>query len=528
MQPSTARFEARHGRLHRRLLPFTAALLLSVAASAHAPDSAGRPLALSDVRWLQRATFGIDSASLASYRQLGRRRWLDVQLADHDDTLPPAIARLIASYPAISTPPQELLAQAAEARRQLKSMPEGDAKVAAKRNLQKQARELAQQAQQAELLHAIYGSNPLKEQLVWFWLNHFSVYTPKGRVRLLAADYEEHAIRPHALGKFRDLLLATLKSPAMLEYLDNAKNVKGKTNENYARELMELHALGVGSGYTQQDVQQLALILTGAGIAPAAPRRAGRFGRTRPGFVRDGLFVFNPDRHDFSDKTLLGQRIRGSGYREIEQAVDLITRQPACARFVSRQLAEYFVADRPPPALIEAMAKTFQRSDGDIAAVLRTMFDSPELTDGEARKFKDPTRFLVSAMKLAYDGQPISNAQPLVNWLNQMGESVFGRVTPDGWPLDSASWSSSGQMATRFEVARAIGSGRNKLFMTDTDEPDPATPRARPAVPALDSPLYRAVVEPRLSQATRTALGKAASAAEWNTYLLSSPDFNYR
>jgi hypothetical protein len=298
MQPSIARFEARHGRLHRRLLPFTAALLLSVAASAHAPDSAGRPLAPSDVQWLQRATFGIDSASLASYRQLGRQRWLDAQLAGRNDTLPPAIANLIASYPAISTPPEELLAQAAEARRQLKSMPEGDAKVGAKKNLQKQARELAQQAQQAELLHAIYGSNPLKEQLVWFWLNHFSVYGAKGRVRLVAADYEEHVIRPHALGKFRDLLLATLKSPAMLEYLDNAKNVKGKTNENYARELMELHALGVGSGYTQQDVQQLALILTGAGIAPAVPRRAGRVGRTPAGVGREGRLVLNTVPHD--------------------------------------------------------------------------------------------------------------------------------------------------------------------------------------------------------------------------------------
>jgi uncharacterized protein (DUF1800 family) len=244
--------------------------------------------------------------------------------------------------------------------------------------------------------------------------------------------------------------------------------------------------------------------------------------------VRDGLFVFNPDRHDFSDKTLLGQRIRGSGYGEIEQAVDLTTRQPACARFVSRQLAEYFVADQPPPALIEAMAKTFQRSDGDIAAVLRTMFDAPELTGAEARKFKDPTRFLVSAMKLAYDGQPVSNAQPLVNWLNQMGEPVFGRVTPDGWPLDSASWSGSGQMATRFEVARAIGSGRNKLFMTDTDEPNPAMPRPRPVAPTMDTPLYHAVIEPYLSESARLALGKARSPAEWNTYLLSSPDFNYR
>lgn len=481
-----------------------------------------------DIRWLQRASFGIDSATLASYRQLGRRHWLDVQLADRDDTLPPAISALIDSYPAISTPPAELLRAAIEARRRLKSMPAGDARVAAKKALQKHARELGQQAQQAELLRAIYGSNPLKEQMVWFWLNHFSVYGAKGGVRLVAADYEEHVIRPHALGKFRDLLLATLKSPAMLEFLDNAKNVRGKTNENYARELMELHTLGVGSGYTQQDVQQLALILTGAGIAPRAQQRFGRFGRTRPGVVRDGLFVFNPDKHDFSDKTLLGQRIRGSGYAEIEQAVDLITRQPACARFVSHQLAEYFVADRPPAALVDAMAQTFQRSDGDIAAVLRTMFDSPALLHGSGRKFKDPTQFLVSAMKLAYDGQPIANARPLLNWLNRMGEPVFGRITPDGWPLDGASWSGSGQMAARFEVARAIGTGRNRLFIADTEASDTTAPMRRPPVPTLDTPLYRRTIEPYLSAATRAALGKAASAQEWNTYLLASPDFNYR
>jgi uncharacterized protein (DUF1800 family) len=529
MHPSPARPQGLYSRRYLSLIPLTALLLLACTASARAPDSSGQPLSRADVRWFQRATFGIDSTSLASFRQLGRQRWLDVQLADREDSLPPAISSLIASYPAISTPPEDLLSKAAEARRQLKSMPDGDAKLAAKKDLQKQARDLAQQAQQAELLHAIYGSNPLKEQMVWFWLNHFSVYAAKGRVRLVAADYEEHVIRPHALGKFRDLVLATLKSPAMLEFLDNAKNVKGKTNENYARELMELHTLGVGTGYTQQDVQQLALILTGAGIAPLrAPRRPGRFGHTRPGIMREGLFVFNPQQHDFSDKTLLGQRIRGSGYGEIEQAVDLITRQPACAQFVSRQLAEYFVADKPPPALVDAMAKTFQRSDGDIAAVLRTMFNSPALFTGGAKKFKDPTQFLVSAMKLSYDGQPISNARPLVNWLNQMGEPVFGRITPDGWPLDGASWSGSGQMAARFEVARAIGSGRNKLFAADADEPDQSMPRERPAVPKRDSPLYHAVIEPYLSESTKRALGKAGSAAEWNTYLLSSPDFNYR
>jgi uncharacterized protein (DUF1800 family) len=491
---------------------------------AEAASTATR-LSQADARWLRRASFGLDSATLDSYQELGRQRWLDRQLANRNDALPPAIAALIASYPAISTPPAELLEDAAQARRELKAMPDGDARAAAKKNAQKHLRELGQQAEQAELLHAIYGSNPLKEQMVWFWLNHFIVYAAKGRVRLLAASYEEHVIRPRALGKFRDLLLATLKSPAMLEFLDNAKNVKGKTNENYARELMELHTLGVGAGYTQQDVQQLMLILTGAGIAPKSPQRLGRFGGGQPGFVRDGLFVFNPRKHDFSDKQFLGHTIKGRGYGEIEEAADLISRQPACAHFIARELAEYFVADQPPPALIDAMAQTFQRTDGDIAAMLRTMFDSPALLSTNALKFKDPTQFLVSAMKLAYDGRPISDAKPLLNWLNQMGEPVFGRVTPDGWPLDGASWSGSGQMAARFAVARAIGSGRNRLFMNDASA---AGDTARPTVPAMDAPLYRRAIAPYLSAATRAALGKAASPQEWNTYLLSSPDFNYR
>jgi len=516
----------------RKSLIFASRCLISLAAGLFMPATlaaqSAPPPSHDDIRWLQRATFGVDSATLVRYEQLGRSRWLDEQLADRHDSLPLAIRNLINSYPAISTPAAELVASAIQARQRLKSMPDGDAKVAARKALQKQGRELARQAQQAELLHAIYGSNQLKEQMVWFWLNHFSVYAAKGGVRLVATDYEENVIRPHALGKFRDLLMATLKSPAMLQFLDNVKNVKGKTNENYARELMELHTLGVGAGYTQQDVQQLALILTGAGIAPRGGQQQGRFGRMHPGFVRDGLFVFNPNKHDFSDKTFLDQPVRGSGYDEIEQAVDLITRQPYCAQFISRQLAEYFVADRPPPALVAAMAQTFQHTDGDIAAVLRTMFDSPALLASAGRKFKDPTQYMVSAMRLAYDGQPISNAAPLINWLSQMGEPVFGRITPDGWPLDAASWSGSGQMAARFVMARAIGSGRNRLFMPDADDKGSRAPMQAGEVPKLDSPLYRTTIKPYLSQATRTALDKATTAQEWNTYLLSSPDFNYR
>ncbi|MGN6236145.1 DUF1800 domain-containing protein [Dyella sp.] len=521
--------------MRRTFASLAAGLLLATAgATPGLARPAAAPLSHDDIAWLRRASFGVDSATLARYRQLGREGWLDEALADRNDTLPPPIQQLLDSYDAINTPPLELLKRYRDALKQVKAMPDGDAKVAAKKAAQKDGRKLLREAQQAELLHAIYGSNPLKEQMVWFWLNHFSVYGAKGPVKLLAADYEEHVIRPHALGKFRDLVMATLESPAMLVYLDNAQNAKGKVNENYARELMELHTLGVGSGYTQQDVQQLALILTGVGVARPRQmegrRRFARFGGTRPGVVQRGLFEFNPARHDDSDKTFLGHRIRGGGFEEVEQAVDLIVSQPACAHFVSRQLAQYFVADDPPPALVDAMAKTFQRTDGDIAAVLRTLFTSKELTATAGGKFKDPMQFLVSAMRVSLDGRPISNAQPLVGALQQMGEPVYGRITPDGWPLDNASWSGSGQMAKRFDIAGMIGGGRSHLFeaAADDDGAGPITPRMRPAPPALNGPLFAQTMQPWLSPHTRDALAQAKSPAEWNTFLLASPDFNTR
>jgi len=509
-----------------RPLHLLCGLLLATSLSAPAMAQPLHTLTQGDLAWLRRDGFGLDSATLARYERLGRTRFLDEQLAGDDNTLPPAIRRLLDSYTVIDTPPQQLLADFRQRARAVKAMPAGDAKNAAKKALQRYRRSLFLQDAEVEMLHAVYGGNQLKEQMVWFWLNHFSVYAPKGPVGLFAADYEERVIRPHALGKFRDLVMAVLQSPAMLVYLDNARNVKGRTNENYARELMELHTLGVGSGYTQQDVQQLMAILTGAGIAPFAPRGQ----RMRPGFVRDGLFVFNPNKHDFRDKVFLGHTIEGRGYAEITQAVDLIVKQPACAHFIAREMAEYFVADRPPPALVDAMARTFERSDGDIAAVLRTLFTSPYVTSGYGHKFKDPFRFVVSSMRLAYDGRPIANAQPLVNWVRQMGEAPYGRITPDGWPLDSASWSGSGQMAKRFAVARAIGSGRNRLFdPTDDSAPAhmmPMTPQPPPSI--QDSAVFRASLAPQLSAATRKALAQARSPQEWNTYLLSSPDFNER
>ena len=496
-------------------------LLLLLPCLTHAAEAP--PLNQTDINWLRRDGFDLDSAGVARYRSLGRARLLDLQLRDRiDDALPTPINTLIQSYEVVSTPPAQLLTTLKNEQDRIKAMPDGDDKVAAKKAQQQHSNLLSQQAQELTLLHAVYGPNQLKEQLVWFWLTHFSVYADKGRVRWVAADYEEHAIRPHALGKFKDLVMATLESPAMLEFLDNAQNAKGKVNENYARELMELHTLGVGSGYTQQDVQQLALILTGVGLAPLDDKPQHFNPQMAPLVVHDGLFEFNPNRHDFSDKLLLGQHIKGRGFDEVTQAVELITRQPACAQFVSRQLAEYFVADQPPKALVDRMAKTFQRSDGDIAKVLRVMFESKDLLASAGKKFKDPTQFVVSSVRLAYDGKPIVNAMPMLNWLNQLGESIYGRLTPDGWPLDASGWSSSGQMAKRFEIARAIGTGDNRLFTPE------GSPKIGAGFPMLTTRLYYDAIEPHLSAATRDALGKAASQQEWNTFLLSSPDFNYR
>jgi len=495
-----------------------ATLLALTALPAAARDA---PLSKDDVAWLNRVTFGVDSATVARYRELGRRRFLDEQLHPTSQGLPEAVRAQIAAYDVMKAPLPLRMAQLRQRYQYIKAMPDGDAKTEAKKAVQKEGSQYAEQAQAIELLRAVYDENQLREQMVWFWLNHFSVFQAKDRVRWLVASYEEDTIRPHALGKFRDLVMATLRSPAMLEYLDNAQNARDKINENYARELMELHTLGVGSGYTQDDVQNLAHVLTGVGIDNDGQPR-----KIRPAwqayYVKDGLFEFNPNRHDFSDQHLLGQTLKGGGMDEVEKAVDLIVSQPACATFVSTKLAKYFVSDNPPPSLVAAMARTFHRTDGDIAAVMQTMLESKEFTASLGKRYKDPTQFLVSTMRLAYDGKPVSNPRPLVNWINQLGQAPFGRITPDGWPTADTEWSSSGQVAKRFEIARSIGSGANHLF--DVDDSGKVQGGG---FPQLTTPTYYATIEPWLSPKTRDALAQATSQQEWNTFLLSSPDFNY-
>lgn len=480
-----------------------------------------RPAGSGDGAWLDRLTFGISPQSEAQLRALGRRAWLDAQLGATGDALPPQIARQIDALEVSHLDPVVQLATLASENKRIATLPDGPEREAARKALNEHGNALAYQAQRRELLRAIYSGAQLREQMVAFWLNHFSVFQYKANLRWLVGDYAEHAIRPHALGSFRALVLATLEHPAMLQYLDNAQNAAGRLNENYARELMELHTLGVGGGYTQQDVQALARILSGAGVYAGgdAPKLKPEW---QPLYRRVGAFEFNPARHDFGDKIFLGQTVHGSGFAEIEQAVTRLTDSEACAHFISRQMAMWFIADDPPAALVERMAQRFHATQGDIAAVLRTMIDSPEFTRTLGQKFKDPLHYVVSAMRLAYDTRAVTNLHPVLGWLNSLGEAPFNRLTPDGYPLNESGWASSGQMSRRFEIARAIGGGSAGLF-----DPEDGGAPVNAGFPRLSNELTFRVLEPALSATTRQALDAATSQQEWNTLLLAAPEFNY-
>ena len=446
---------------------------------------------------------------------------------------PADLAAAVAAIPVTQQSAQARLSANRAEQQRINALPSEDDKQAARNTLNQAANQATYETSKRHLLRALASPSQLREQMTWFWMNHFSVFSGKANLRWTTAEYEEQSVRAHALGRFRDLVMATATSPAMLEYLDNAQSAVGKINENYARELMELHTLGVsggpsGSTYTQADVQELARVLTGVGLnftdnPPKLPANLQAL------YVRRGLFEFNPARHDFGAKTVLGHTIKGKGLSEIEDAVEWLCQQPATARFISMKLAMYFVADDPPPALVERMARTFQKTDGSIAAVLREMFLDEAFVAGLSspapmlEKFKDPMQFVVSSMRLAYDGKSITNYHPAVSWLQQLGEPLYGRVTPDGYPLTEAAWSSSGQLVLRFEIARAIGSGNAVL-----DNNDDNTPGSTTGFPMLTSRRFFDAIEPTLGARARDALGRTSSQQEWNTILLSSPDWMER
>lgn len=478
-----------------------------------------RSLGAHDLAVLNRLSWGVTPALADGAGRRGMAAFIAGQLhPGKDDGMPPEIAARIAALRISQIPSLDLAETVVQARREIQMVQEPDQKQAAQRQLQQQMTELGREAQEKSLLLDLYSQNQLLQLTTWFWMNHFNVYLPKADIRVFLADYED-TIRAHALGKFRDLLSATMHSPAMLLYLDNAENADKHINENYAREIMELHTLGVNGGYTQKDVQELARILTGLGInqRPMLPNVRPAL---RADYQRAGAFEFNPNRHDYGNKVFLGRDIHGSGPAEISDAIDMLANSPATARFISQQLAAFFVSDNPPPALVNRMADTFTRTGGDIAAVLATCFASPEFDTSLGGKFKDPMHYVLSAVRLAYGDKPIVNVQPIRNWLNRMAEPLYGHETPDGYPITEASWSGSGAMATRFEIARVIGSSSAGLF-----KPDGQETVERPAFPQIQGALYFDSIRPTLASTTANALDQAVSPQDWNTLFLSSPEF---
>jgi uncharacterized protein (DUF1800 family) len=345
---------------------------------------------------------------------------------------------------------------------------------------------------QSKLLRAIYSDRQLEEVMTDFWFNHFNVFIGKGADRYMLTGYERDVIRPRALGKFEDLLVATAQSPAMLFYLDNwlsvgpnsdfangvpkrnynynwrrpprpprptpVKQAKGKRsglNENYGRELMELHTLGVNGGYTQKDVTEVARILTGWTLKE--PRQGGGF-------------VFEERMHEPGDKHVLGHRIKSSGEKEGREVLHILAHHPSTAKFVSTKLAMRFVSDNPPSALIDRMTQTFLKKNGDISEVLKTMFRSPEFWAPESyrAKVKTPLEFVVSAVRTS--GAEVSDALPLAQQLQTMGMPLYGMQPPTGYSMKADAWVNSSALLGRMNFALALTAGKLKGVQVDSGQ----------------------------------------------------------
>jgi uncharacterized protein (DUF1800 family) len=369
------------------------------------------------------------------------------------------------------------------------------------------------------LTRDVYSSAQLQEVMTDFWLNHFNVFLHKNdETPYYMVSYERDVIRPRALGKFEDLLEATAHSPAMMLYLDNASSIGPNSvaaeradrrpnnrkkreglNENYARELMELHTLGVNGGYTQADVTQVARILTGWSVE-------------RP--QRGGGFQFEQNRHEPGTKVVMGKKFKEHGEQEGRELLHMLATRPATAQFISRKLAVRFVSDDPPQALVDRMAKTFLSTDGDISAVLSTLFHSTEFwsSDVYRAKVKTPIEFVVSAARAS--GADIENMQPLANAVREMGMPLYGCVTPNGYSWKAETWVSTNALVNRMNFALSLAANRLPGISiawdpTATVNNDTTTLEASPASPdpqTEETRLESVLIAGGVSDSTRAAV----------------------
>jgi uncharacterized protein (DUF1800 family) len=369
--------------------------------------------------------------------------------------------------------------------------------------------------QQARLLRAAQSQRQLYELMVDFWSNHFNVFAAKGADRWLMTSYDRDTIRPRALGKFRDLLLATAQSPAMLFYLDNwlsasptspaaraSANVRRRgINENYAREIMELHTLGVHGGYSQQDVREVARCFTGWTLR--RPRG-------------DAEFYFEPRLHDHGAKTVLGTRIpAGGGMDDGIQVIDLLARHPSTGKFIAAKLARRFIADDPPASLVQRAAEAFRRSDGDIRIVIQTIIEAPEFfsPDVYQAKVKKPLEYVASALRLLEAETKVT--PQLLRYLARMGEPLFLAQPPTGHPDAASSWISPDMLLTRVNFAADLVAHRINGARWQKQAPQ-------------DIQLFIRLIAPdSLSSPTRDALAETAE-SDALALLLAAPEFQRR
>jgi uncharacterized protein (DUF1800 family) len=378
-----------------------------------------------------------------------------------------------------------------------------------------------------KLFRALYSNRQLEEVLVDFWMNHFNVFNGKGPERLLLTSFERDAIRPNVLGRFRDLLLATARHPAMLFYLDNWQSQAPRDdirppigpngaplprpglNENYGRELMELHTLGVDGGYTQQDVIAVARAFTGWTIYD---------------LTRYAEFQFNPANHDRKEKVVLGHTLpAGRGEQDGLDVIDILVRHPSTATFISKKLAQRFVADTPPASLVERMAATFTKTGGDIRAVLQTMFASAEFFSEGAwrRKLKSPLEVVVSAARAL--NADVTDPFVLAQRIADLGQPLYGKVEPSGYPSTGEAWANSAGIIGRIDFATALIAGQIPGTRVDVSRFNFKTPAALAAdlLGTAPSPAMLAAIEKGIQD-------KEATPSMLATLVISSPEFQSR
>ncbi len=373
------------------------------------------------------------------------------------------------------------------------------------------------EAAEARILRAVMSRRQLEQVMVNFWFNHFNIYAGEGLERIWIGNYEERAIRPYALGRFHDLLFAVAKHPAMLVYLDNTQNTalagggRDHLNENFAREVMELHTLGADGGYSQEDVETLARVFTGWRVNPLDDSEL-------PGVAA----IFEGKRHDYAPKIFLGRPLRSRGKAEGEEALDVLASSPATAAHLAFELAQYFVTDAPPAALVNSLARRFLATGGNIRQTLKTLFDSPEFWASVGQKYKTPYEFVVSAARVS--GVSIGNVRPLLNWMNRLGMPLYGCATPDGYKNTAEAWLSPDATIQRIAFASAfargalpVGASADRLLGADV-------PGGRRPV---DPKPLMAIFGSTLTREERTVI-EAVPARERAALILGGPSFMRR